>query len=52
MRGWQVCEEGAVVFCRATPEDKSTLLQALQRQGHVVAVRPLDIFQEAPHLSL
>jgi hypothetical protein len=41
-----VCEEGAVVFCRATPEDKSTLLQALQRQGHVVAVRP-----EAPHLS-
>lgn len=29
----------AVVYCRATPEDKVAIVRALQAQGHVVAVR-------------
>ena len=37
--GWmdRLIEEGRI-FCRATPEDKHKLLQALQALGHTVAV--------------
>lgn len=28
----------ALVYCRATPEDKVVVLQSLQKDGHVVAV--------------